>query len=189
MMAGLGKMRAQTEMCYGLLTVQPWTPTLIPASRDLDVNFSGLHAQQSCKLLKQGMATIGGMSPNGSKANDVDGDDDFSLLQPLDLITKDVHELRQIIKEKKESLQKERHNDKEKDKELSQERERERGYEKDRETHEREKEKEKGKDKMEKDKEPEKDKQQEELADKELTRIHEEKVKVKSEENGLPGGG
>ncbi|MQL71429.1 hypothetical protein Taro_003756 [Colocasia esculenta] len=43
-----------------------WTPTLTPASSDMDANFSGLHAQQSCKLLKQGMATIGGMSPNGS---------------------------------------------------------------------------------------------------------------------------
>ncbi|MQL79243.1 hypothetical protein Taro_011678 [Colocasia esculenta] len=55
-------------------SVQPWTPTLIPASSDLDVNFSGLHAQQSCKLLKQGMATIGGMPPMAlrlSKRHDV----------------------------------------------------------------------------------------------------------------------
>ncbi|MQL68767.1 hypothetical protein Taro_001042 [Colocasia esculenta] len=49
------------------LGVQPWTPTLDPASSDLDANLSDLHAQQSCYLLKQGMATIGGMSPNGSK--------------------------------------------------------------------------------------------------------------------------
>ncbi|MQL72727.1 hypothetical protein Taro_005064 [Colocasia esculenta] len=52
----------------GGVSVQTWTPTLILASSDVDANFSDLHAQQSCKLLKQGMATIGGMSPNGSEA-------------------------------------------------------------------------------------------------------------------------
>ncbi|MQL91482.1 hypothetical protein Taro_024093 [Colocasia esculenta] len=36
------------------VSVQTWTPTLILASSDVDANFSGLHAQQSCKLLKQG---------------------------------------------------------------------------------------------------------------------------------------
>ncbi|MQL74930.1 hypothetical protein Taro_007296, partial [Colocasia esculenta] len=35
------------------VSVQEWTPTLIPASSDVDANFSDLHAQQSCKLLKQ----------------------------------------------------------------------------------------------------------------------------------------
>ncbi|MQL82461.1 hypothetical protein Taro_014937 [Colocasia esculenta] len=53
--------------CKTLEFFVPWTPTLIPASSDLDVDFSGLHAQQSCCLLKQGMVTIGGMSPNGSE--------------------------------------------------------------------------------------------------------------------------
>ena len=35
-------------------------------------------------------------------------DDDFSFLQPLDLITKDPYELQKIIKAKKENLQKDR---------------------------------------------------------------------------------
>ncbi|MQL75945.1 hypothetical protein Taro_008315 [Colocasia esculenta] len=38
----------------GGVSVQTWTPTLIPASSDVDANLSDLHAQQSCKLLKQG---------------------------------------------------------------------------------------------------------------------------------------
>ncbi|MQL80174.1 hypothetical protein Taro_012623 [Colocasia esculenta] len=58
---------ASTPGRLGGVSVQTWTPTLTLASRDVDANFSDLHAQQSCKLLKQGMATIGGMSPNGSE--------------------------------------------------------------------------------------------------------------------------
>ncbi|MQL68089.1 hypothetical protein Taro_000360 [Colocasia esculenta] len=34
----------------------------------MDANFSDLHALQSQKIREQGMASIGGMSPNGSKA-------------------------------------------------------------------------------------------------------------------------
>lgn len=117
-----------------------------------------------------------------------DEDDDFSLLQPLDLITKDVNQLQQIIKERKESLRKEQQNDKDKERELNQEKERERAQEKDKDMPEREKEKEKGKDKIVKDKEQEKDKQLEELIDKEVARVPDEKVKVKPEENGLSGG-
>ncbi|MQM09945.1 hypothetical protein Taro_042829, partial [Colocasia esculenta] len=37
----------------GGVSIQTWTPTLILASSDMDANLSGLHAQQSCKLLKQ----------------------------------------------------------------------------------------------------------------------------------------
>ena len=51
---------------------------------------------------------------------DVDGD--FSLLQPVDLITKDVSELRQILKDKKE---KEREREREAEKEKEREKERE----------------------------------------------------------------
>ncbi|MQL78534.1 hypothetical protein Taro_010977 [Colocasia esculenta] len=50
------------------VSVQTWTPTLTPASSDMDANFSDLHALQSQKIREQGMASIGGMSPNGSKA-------------------------------------------------------------------------------------------------------------------------
>ncbi|EXC04821.1 F-box-like/WD repeat-containing protein [Morus notabilis] len=41
-------------------------------------------------------------------SNDADVDDDFSFLQPLDLITKDAYELQRIVKEKKENLQKDK---------------------------------------------------------------------------------
>ncbi|MQM13071.1 hypothetical protein Taro_045992 [Colocasia esculenta] len=42
----------------------PWTPTLIPASNDVDANFSDLHALQSQKFRKQGNSPIGELSPN-----------------------------------------------------------------------------------------------------------------------------
>ncbi|MQM17329.1 hypothetical protein Taro_050300 [Colocasia esculenta] len=45
----------------GGVSVQRWTPTLILASSDMDSNLSGQHAQQSCKLLKQGI--VGDMAP------------------------------------------------------------------------------------------------------------------------------
>ncbi|KAH6800412.1 WD-40 repeat family protein [Perilla frutescens var. hirtella] len=47
--------------------------------------------------------------------DDLDMDDDFQFLHPLDLITKDVDELQRIIKEKKESIQKDKSKGKEKE--------------------------------------------------------------------------
>ncbi|CAM8986636.1 hypothetical protein QQ045_006216 [Rhodiola kirilowii] len=44
---------------------------------------------------------------------ETDVDEDFLFLQPLDIITKNVEELRQIIKEKKKNLQKEKEREKE----------------------------------------------------------------------------
>ncbi|MQM04039.1 hypothetical protein Taro_036834 [Colocasia esculenta] len=41
----------------------PWTPTLIPASSDVDANFSDLHALQSPEFWKQATPTIGELSP------------------------------------------------------------------------------------------------------------------------------
>ncbi|KAK2985658.1 hypothetical protein RJ640_006921 [Escallonia rubra] len=64
--------------------------------------------------------------------SEADMDADFSFLQPLDLITKDVYELQNIIKEKKESLQKARYRDEDKDSKESDrghEREHDRGKE------------------------------------------------------------
>ncbi|MQL70068.1 hypothetical protein Taro_002367 [Colocasia esculenta] len=58
---------ASTPGRLGGVSIQTWTPTLILAFSDMDANFSDLHAQQSCKLLKQGMATHWGMFPNGSE--------------------------------------------------------------------------------------------------------------------------
>ncbi|XXG57012.1 hypothetical protein AAC387_Pa03g4282 [Persea americana] len=131
--------------------------------------------------------------------SETDVDDDFSFLQPLDLITKDVYELRQIIKEKKENIQKEREKNKEKDMECDREPERERGREKERERQEKEKERqerdkerEKDRGKLEKDrergKEKDKEKQHEEPTDKELGRDCEDKVKDKHDENGVCRG-
>ncbi|KAJ8453291.1 hypothetical protein Cgig2_008175 [Carnegiea gigantea] len=46
--------------------------------------------------------------------NDADLDDGFSLLQPLDLITKDIYELQKIIKEKKRSIEDDKHKERDK---------------------------------------------------------------------------
>lgn len=109
-------------------------------------------------------------------------DEDFSFLQPLDLITKDVYELRKIIKEKRKNLQK----DRDKDKELDREHEGERGRIRDKERHEREKEHEKDKERTEKDKEREK--QNEDHTDREMVTDQEDKVNVKHKDNGVFGG-
>ncbi|XP_018851676.2 WD40 repeat-containing protein HOS15-like isoform X3 [Juglans regia] len=113
-------------------------------------------------------------------------DEDFSFLQPLDLITKDVYELRQIIKEKRKSLQKEKDKDKDKDKDLGREHEGERGRIRDKERHEREKELEKDKERSDKDKDREK--QHEEQTNREMVTDQEDKVEVKLEDNKVLGG-
>ncbi|KAF5463720.1 hypothetical protein F2P56_013862 [Juglans regia] len=118
--------------------------------------------------------------------NDTDMDEDFSFLQPLDLITKDVYELRQIIKEKRKSLQKEKDKDKDKDKDLGREHEGERGRIRDKERHEREKELEKDKERSDKDKDREK--QHEEQTNREMVTDQEDKVEVKLEDNKVLGG-
>ncbi|MQL95717.1 hypothetical protein Taro_028386 [Colocasia esculenta] len=41
----------------------PWTPTLIPASSNVDANFSDLHVLQSPEFRKQATPTIGELSP------------------------------------------------------------------------------------------------------------------------------
>ncbi|KAM6540609.1 hypothetical protein CsatB_005056 [Cannabis sativa] len=71
--------------------------------------------------------------------SDQDLDEDFSFLQPLDLITKDVYQLRQIVKEKKRNL----HRDRDKNKENGKEREGEHTRIREKEKHDREKEREK----------------------------------------------
>lgn len=115
--------------------------------------------------------------------------EDFSFLQPLDLITKDVYELRKIINEKRKNLQK----DGDKDKELDREREGERARIRDKERHEREKEREKDKERAERDKEraekdKEREKQHEDHTDREMVTDVEDKVIVKPEDNGVSAG-
>ncbi|KAF6176245.1 hypothetical protein GIB67_023536 [Kingdonia uniflora] len=120
---------------------------------------------------------------------DLDGDDDFSFLQPLDIITKDVKELQRIVKEKKENLQKEKQKDKEKIMDIDQGHERERGREREREKQDKEKEKEpeSGRERMEKDrgreKERDKDRKHDAHIDSEPVRDHEDRVDSKPESN------
>ncbi|XP_010906242.1 WD40 repeat-containing protein HOS15 [Elaeis guineensis] len=114
------------------------------------------------------------------ETSELDVDDDFSLLQPLDLITKDVNELQQIIREKKkEKLLKECDKDKEKDKEYIQEHERQLGGERERERQDRDKDQERDKEKMERDKEQEREKEKQHA---------ERKDKARIDENGGSGG-
>ncbi|XP_058778025.1 WD40 repeat-containing protein HOS15-like [Vicia villosa] len=80
---------------------------------------------------------------------DADFDEDFSFLQPLDLITKDVHELKKMINERRRKLQKG------KNKEPEKEHDGDRGRVREKEKHERDKEFEKDKEKVENKKEPE----------------------------------
>uniref|UniRef100_A0A7C8ZQL1 Uncharacterized protein n=1 Tax=Opuntia streptacantha TaxID=393608 RepID=A0A7C8ZQL1_OPUST len=55
--------------------------------------------------------------------SDADIDEDFSFLQPMDLITKDVNELRRLVKERRRTVRK----DREKESEKERDRERKRG--------------------------------------------------------------
>jgi transducin (beta)-like 1 len=117
--------------------------------------------------------------------SDADVDEDFSFLQPLDLITKDVNELQQIIKEKKKNLHKDREKekekekdkdrdkDKDKDKEFEREHERECARVREKERHEREKEKEKDRERLESEKE--RDKQLEDNTDRRMVTDAEDK--------------
>ncbi|KAL9394198.1 hypothetical protein Peur_013483 [Populus x canadensis] len=123
------------------------------------------------------------MEANLTCQSDADVDEDFSFLQPLDLITKDVNELQQIIKEKKKNLHKDREKekekekdkdrDKDKDKEFEREHERECARVREKERHEREKEKEKDRERLESEKE--RDKQLEDNSDRRMVTDAEDK--------------
>ncbi|KAI8030572.1 WD40 repeat-containing protein HOS15 [Camellia lanceoleosa] len=122
------------------------------------------------------------MEANLTCQSETDMDEDFSFLQPLDLITKDVYALQQMIKDKKKSQQKDM--DKEFDREHD---EGELKHVREREKHDREKEREKDKERTEKDKE--KRKQHEDHTLREMVTDQEDKVDViKHEENGISGG-
>lgn len=122
--------------------------------------------------------------------SDADIDEDFSFLQPLDLITKDVNELRQIIKEKKSNMHKDREKDKdkekEKDKEFERDHERERSRVREKERHEREKEIEKDRERVEREKE--RDKQNGDMTDRRMAIDSDDKHITKHEENGISEG-
>lgn len=111
---------------------------------------------------------------------DADLDEDFSFLQPLDLITKDVNELKKVINERRKKLQKDRNKESEKGTEGDHGRVREK------ERQEREKECEKDKEKVENLKEPEQ--HHENQTSGEMVTAQEDKLNVKHEENGALGG-
>jgi len=134
---------------------------------------------------------------------DADFDEDFSFLQPLDLITKDVHELKKMINERRRKLQKG------KNKESEKEHDGDRGLTREKETHEREKECEKDKEKVENHKEqelPNENQTSREMVSDQEDKVNgakkedpkkedkvnstkkEDKVKVKHEEDGAFGG-
>lgn len=130
------------------------------------------------------------MSLSGLQSDGDMEDDDFSFLQPLDLITKDASELQKIIKEKKENLQKDRVETNEKSNECKQDNEPEHAQE-------REEEEKKGREnEQEYDKEmANKDREQEFGKDKELAHPDhnvmensDDKVMGKHEEIGDYGG-
>ncbi|AES94614.2 WD40 repeat-containing protein HOS15 [Medicago truncatula] len=110
---------------------------------------------------------------------DADFDEDFSFLQPLDLITKDVHELKKIINERRRKLQKG------KNKESEKEHDGDRGLTREKETHEREKECEKDKEKVENHKEQEL--QNENQTSREMVSDQEDKVNGAKKEDKVNG--
>ncbi|KAL9464233.1 hypothetical protein AB3S75_001936 [Citrus x aurantiifolia] len=122
------------------------------------------------------------MEANLTCQSDVDMDEDFSFLQPMDLITKDVCELRQMVKEKKKNL----NGDRDKENDVDRGHEIEHGRVKEKERLDREKERERDKERVENEKEPEK--QHESHPDKEMLTVQEEKVNSKPEENGVLRG-
>ncbi|KAK3145264.1 hypothetical protein QOZ80_4AG0326450 [Eleusine coracana subsp. coracana] len=118
---------------------------------------------------------------------DEESEKDFALLEPLEIITKDVEELQQIVKKRKrERAQHEAERVKGKDKERSDKDERRTGGERERDRHDKEKEQEREKDRVEKDREQEKEKEKEKDKEKQQT----ERIdKAKPEEDSLAGGG
>ncbi|KAK3143109.1 hypothetical protein QOZ80_4BG0358500 [Eleusine coracana subsp. coracana] len=117
---------------------------------------------------------------------DEESEKDFALLEPLEIITKDVEELQQIVKKRKrERAQHEAEKVKGKDKERSDKDERRTGGERERDRHDKEKEPER-EDRAEKDREQEKEKEKEKDKEKQQT----ERIdKAKPEEDSLAGGG
>ncbi|KAI3773740.1 hypothetical protein L1987_48271 [Smallanthus sonchifolius] len=124
--------------------------------------------------------------------NDSDIDEDFSFIQPIDLITKNVYELQQMINEKKQNVKKAKNREKaknnmeaeqehsrEKDKETSREKEKEHSREKEKE-HAKEREKE-----IEQELVREKEKERQRVREREKKieiEIHQEKEKEKEKQ-------
>ncbi|XP_051139450.1 WD40 repeat-containing protein HOS15-like isoform X2 [Andrographis paniculata] len=128
----------------------------------------------------------------------MDVDEDFQFLHPLDLITKSVDELQKIVKQKKESIQKDKSKGKEKetmengrsqDRGPVLEKDKEVAKDKDNEKQLREKEKERDRDKVEKEKEKTKGKDKEKPVE-DVTDVNHggDKNNSRPEANGTDGG-
>uniref|UniRef100_A0ACD5XVF4 Uncharacterized protein n=1 Tax=Avena sativa TaxID=4498 RepID=A0ACD5XVF4_AVESA len=117
--------------------------------------------------------------------NDQEAEKDFALLQPLEIITKDVEELQRIVKKtKRERLQVDRDKDKGQEKEcIIEEHEHRLPVERERERHDKEKEQESEKDRTKRDKVQEKEKEREKQQTEHID------DKVKHEEISLASGG
>lgn len=132
--------------------------------------------------------------------DDVDVDEDFQFLHPLDLITKDVDELRRIIKEKKEIAQKDKSKGKEKeniengrehDRGLTMEKDKEPAREKENEKQPRDKEKERDRERTDKEKDKAKGKEKEKgkpFEDVNDVNNTGDEINGRIEENGTDGG-
>lgn len=119
--------------------------------------------------------------------SDADVDDDFSFLQPLDLITKDVHQLQRIVREKKDRMNAAAAATGNEKNERREETEREsvREMEEERREREREEEEEDREEKLEKDREEEVGKDKEKTTqDKDQNAMEQ----LETEENGTSGG-
>lgn len=121
--------------------------------------------------------------------SDADVDDDFSFLQPLDLITKDPYELHNIVKAKKENLRQHKIESNKIVNDLSQDNTRAHLQEMEKERKEREHEHGVEKIRLEKEREQEKGEHKEILhPDQNHTENHEDKIVVENLENRAHGG-
>ncbi|KAI4316647.1 hypothetical protein L6164_024607 [Bauhinia variegata] len=111
-------------------------------------------------------------------------DEDFSFLQPLDLITKDPNELHKIVKARKENLQQARYNANKTDNDLSEDMAQEEAQEMDKERNERDNEQEFDKARLEKERLQEKVENNEvQHPDQNEALKHEDKIEIKHVEN------
>ena len=121
--------------------------------------------------------------------SDADMDEDFSFLQPLDLITKDPYELHNIVKAKKENLRQHKSESDKITNELSQDNAQEHVQEAEKDKIERENEQGVEKMKLEKEREQEKGEHKEvQHPDQNHTENHEDKIIVENLENKARGG-
>ncbi|XP_010547532.1 PREDICTED: F-box-like/WD repeat-containing protein TBL1XR1 isoform X2 [Tarenaya hassleriana] len=125
--------------------------------------------------------------------SDAEMEEDFSFFQPLDLITKDVSELQQMLRGRKrkdrdrdKDREKEREREKDKDKEPEGEHERERSRVKEKDRYEKQKEREREREKMEREKGREK--QTEDPTDREMAVDQSDKGNAGDAEHGASTG-